>query len=167
MRPSTLDGLREQLSDWREQQAEGGPMAFFAQEVIDGLEGKLSLLLSLIDAFQVSPMGFTLKHPSQDSWGIILPDASQPGRYRWQGFRADGFTGHCTFDTAELCLGDMVDFGLKVPDPGALDRNASTQTWQRGMEMLAVVQACNSGLISWDESCRRREEISSRYPQAA
>lgn len=167
MRPSTVEGLREQLADWKAQQDEGGPLAHFAQEVIEGIERKLSLLNSMIEAFKGDPLGFTLKSRSQDFWGVILPDASDVGRYRWQGFRADGFTGHCTFDTPELCLGDMIDSGLEIPDQGALDRHANTPTWLRGMEMLAVVQACNSGLISWDESCKKREEISARYEQAA
>lgn len=168
MRPSTLEGLRKQLDDWKEHQQGGdGLLKALAQEVIDGLERKISTLISLLDAAQGNLVGLTLKHPTDDRWGMILPDASSPGRFRWQGFRADGFTGHCTFDSPELCLGDMLDSNLEVPDPGALDRLADTSTWKIGSEILGLVQACNAGQISWDEANAQAEAIKRKYQEVA
>jgi len=168
MRPSTLESLQQQREDWiAHQQEDDGLLSIVAQEVIEKLEWKISTLISLLDAAQGDLIGLTLKHPTDERWGMILPDASSPGRYRWQGFRADGFTGHCTFDSAELCLGDMIDSNLEVPDPGALDRLAATSTWKRGSEILSLVHACNAGLISWDEANAQAEVIKQKYQEAA
>lgn len=163
MTPSTLEGLRKQLADWNEIEASKDGFASLAGEVIQRVQGKISLLTSLLEQLDAFGMGFTLKHGSMESWGIILPDASDPGRYRWQGFREDGLTGHCTFDTPQLCLGDMLDDGYEHPDPGALDRLAATPKWARGMEVIAVIQACNCGLISWEEANQRHAQIKARY----
>lgn len=168
MRPSTLESLRQQREEWLcHLREDGGLLGDVAQEIIAKLERRISALASVLDAAQGNLIGLTLKHPTDERWGMILPDASSPGRFRWQGFRADGFTGHCTFDSPELCLGDMIDSNLEVPDPGALDRLAATSKWRRGSEILGLVHACNAGLISWDDANAQAEVIKQKYQEVA
>ena len=164
MRPSTVASLKQSLRDGRQVLLDGGPFAVCAGEVIEKTQAKLFLLEYLVGQLDV---GLTLKHCRRDAWGIILPDASQPGRYRWQAFQRDGFTGHATFDSMEECLGDMVDDGYGAPDPGVLDRLASTIEWRRGMEVVGLIQSCNAGLLSFEDAMRQREEIYARYQAAA
>lgn len=164
MRPSTVESLQTSLREWQQLLHDGGPFAVCAEEVIDKTQAKIFLLEFLVGQLEV---GLTLKHCRRDAWGIILPDASQPGRYRWQAFQSDGFTGHVTFDSMEECLGDLVDDGYGTPDPGALDRVADTVEWRRGMEVVGLIQSCNAGLLSFEDAMRQREEIYARYQAAA
>ncbi|MFC0668589.1 hypothetical protein ACFSKY_23200 [Azotobacter chroococcum] len=163
MRPSTPERLKASLRDWLEMKETGEGLACCADEMIEQIQAKLAVLEQLLGELAAHGMGFTLKHGQHDAWGMICPDASEPGRYRWQAFRRDGFTGHSTFDSSEQCLGDLVDNGYTLPDPGALDRLADTVEWQRGMEVVAVIQACNAGRMSYEDALRAREAIDARY----
>ncbi|WP_137887474.1 hypothetical protein [Pseudomonas sp. 2FE] len=167
MRPSTIESLHESLAMWQEMKETGEGLAFMADEIIEEIQGKISSLEYLLGQLAIHGTGLTLKDSKRDAWGIVLPDASQAGRYRWQAFQRDGFTGHCTHDTPELCVGDMLDDGYTMVDLGALDRLATTVEWQRGMEVVAVIQACNTGLLSFEDAMRKREEIYARYSVAA
>lgn len=163
MQPSTIESLKESLVSWEEMKRDGGPFEVFADEMITEFKGKIHLLEFLIAEFGKFGFGMTLRHETQEMWGIIVPDASHPGKVRWSGFRKDGFTGHSTYETAEQCIGDMLDSGLVMPDQGALDRLSCTLEWARGMEIVDLVQAVNSARISYNEFLEKREEINARY----
>ena len=167
MRPSTPDSLRQSHADWELIKTKGGELAHYAEEMIEVISAKLLLLEFLLDQFKNHGLGMTLKHSKRDAWGIVLPDASEPGRFRWQAFQRDGFTGHSTHETPELCIGEMLDDGYVLLDMGVLDRLAATVEWQRGMEIVAVIQACNAGQMTFEEGTRKHEEILLRYQNAA
>ncbi|WP_047229972.1 hypothetical protein [Pseudomonas brassicacearum] len=167
MRPSTVKSLKDSLANWGEMKEEGGAFAEYADEMIEQFQVKLILLEYLLCQFFIHGIGLTLKHRSREAWGVLVPDASEQGRFRWQAFQSDGFTGHCTHDTPELCIGDMLDDGYALLDMGALDRVSGTAEWKRGMEIVAVIQACNAGQLSFEDAMRKRTEIYSRYAKAA
>lgn len=167
MAPSTFEGLRKSLSEWKAEKESGDGLAVIADEVINTIERKITSLELLMAEFTQHGLGLTVKHHARDTWGVLTEDASDRGRYRWTQFQRDGFTGHCTHDTPERCLGDMVDEGYIVPDEGALDRLCGKPEWQRGTEITAVIQASNAGLISWEEANRRAFEIKLKYPEVA
>jgi len=167
MRPSTLESLQESLSIWKEWVESEAPKCNIASGMVGEIQGKIHLLEYLLGEYRRHGIGLTLKHHERDFWGILLPDATEPNRFRWQGFQRDGFTGHCTYDSAELCIGDMLDSGLCIVDLCALDRLSCTLEWERGMAIVAVIQASNAGLISWDEANQKHAEIVARYGKAA
>ena len=167
MLPSTLDELQNSLVWWREMEETGEGLACIAGELIDGIERKICALKSVIELYRQHGMGLILKHSERDTWGILSEDASDAGRYRWTIFDKDGFSGHCTYDTPVLCLGDMVDFGCVAHDPGALERMSVTEQWRQGSEITAIIQACNAGLISWEEANRRAEIVKAKVEVAA
>lgn len=167
MHPSTVDSLRDSIASWVEMKNEGGPFTEYADEMIEQFQVKLQLLEHLLCQFVIHGLGLTMKHRSRDAWGIVIPDATQQGRFRWQAFQRDGFTGHCTHGTPELCIGDMLDDGYVLVDMGALDRLSATAEWQRGMEVVAVIQACNAGQMSFEDAMRKHKEIYSRYQDVA
>lgn len=167
MVPSTLESLRESLADWLAAKETGEDFACLADELISRTQGKISSLELLFGLFASHGLGLTLKHQDRDAWGVLTEDASEPGRFRWTQFQRDGFTGHCTHDTPELCLGDMLDDGYTVLDQGALDRLCVTREWQRGSQITAIIQACNAGHMSWEEANRRAAEIKQQYQEVA
>lgn len=167
MRPSTVESLKESLATWLEFESSDGGHQALANQMAREIERKIISLESLLDLYTHHGLGLTLKHCRSELWGILAADASEPGRYRWTIFSKDGFQGHSTQDTPELCIGDMLDDGFTIPDMGALERLAGTTEWQRGMEVCAVIQACNAGLLSWQEANNRYAEIDARYRRAA
>lgn len=168
MRPSTPESIQESLEIWnRWLNDPEKPLAREAREIVAELSEKKRLLESLLDELHAFGLGLTLKHKTQQRWGFILPDASEPGRFRWQEFGLDGFTGHHTHDSPAECLGDMVDCGYAHLDEGALARVSSTAQWRKGMEITCVVQAANSGLLTLEQAHTRISEISASYAKEA
>jgi hypothetical protein len=167
MFPSTLENLRESLADWQAEKQAGHGLACVADELMSMIQEKIISLELLHQLYTTHGLGLTLKHRNREAWCVLTEDASAPGRYRWTQFQRDGFTGHCTHDTPELCLGDMMDDGYTVLDQGALERLCGTPEWQRGSEITAIIQACNAGLMSWEEANRKAVEVKQRYQEAA
>lgn len=167
MAPSTLERLKCSVAEWQEMKETGEGFAVLADEQIKAIRGKLFSLEAMIKLFSQVGFGLTMKQRNREAWGILTEDASDPGRYRWTQFQRDGFTGHCTHDTPELCLGDMVDEGYIVPDQGALDRLYGTPEWERGTRITAIIQACNAGLMSWEEANRQASEIKQLFLEVA
>lgn len=75
----------------------------------------------LLEACQGNPVGFELKS-SNGQYALILPDASEPGRYRAQMFDAKGFFGHSTRDSALQVLDELIVDGYIELAPGAMER---------------------------------------------
>lgn len=82
MRPSTPERLKASLRDWLEMKETGEGFACHADEMIEQIQAKLAVLEHLLGELAAHGMGFTLKHCQHDAWGMICPDASEPGRYR-------------------------------------------------------------------------------------
>lgn len=167
MRPPSLESLQESLDHWMEFLTPDGDQArsAYAAEIISEIQGKLVALESLLRLFDVVGLGLTVRHAQHESWGMLLMDATEPGRFRWQEFKAYGFVSHHTYDTPAECLGDMVDSGYLIHDPDALVRLSSTVEWKRGVEVTAVIQAANARLISWVEANQEIEKINTAYRQ--
>ncbi|MGM8936613.1 hypothetical protein ACS8E9_17330 [Pseudomonas neustonica] len=164
MRPSSVEGLKRSIEQWtRDLSSERAAFASLAKEMLESFQADLPVLESLIEQYQAAGLGFTLKHRSMESWGFVLRDATEPGRYRWQEFKAFGFIGHHTHDTPEECVGDMFDSGYITPDPVALDRLSAEPEWHRGMAVTLVIQQMNSRQIAWEEGHRQIENINATY----
>ena len=88
-------------------------------------------------------IGMEVKNAERDQWAFILPDASEPGKFRSQRFDARGFFSHSTQDTEQQVLDELVADGFTEHAPGALDRLSSTPQWTAGMEATAAVQKFN------------------------
>jgi len=109
-------------------------------------------LKQAFEAFDKHGDGTELSTEDGQRHAIFLPDASSPGKYRYQMFDANGFSAHSTHDTPEKAVADAVQSGYHVHNPGILDRLAGTEEWAHGMAISAVMQAHNSGQMSWSEA---------------
>lgn len=122
------------------------------QQIIDARASRIAAVRAI---FAAQGTGTTLRNTAGTAWTIILPDASEPGRWRHQMFDASGFSGHCTRDTADAALLDAIDCGYYRPDPDALDRVSVTPKWAHGTRCNAIRQELNAGLITWTEAVAR------------
>lgn len=58
----------------------------------------------------------------RDAWGIVTPDACNPGRWRVTHYDRGGFSGHLEAPTAQAACFLLWEDGYTIPDPGSLDR---------------------------------------------
>ena len=84
------------------------------------------------------------KHPKHDNHAVVIPDASEPGRWRYSEYDPDGFSSHKTFDSPHEAAAAAGAMGYTEPAPGSLDRLASTERWAQGTRSAKVMQIVNS-----------------------
>ncbi|WP_415913003.1 hypothetical protein [Neptuniibacter sp. QD37_11] len=124
--------------------SECGPLALRAKGRIK-IISKQNILEDVITLTGGEFLGFEMKRPNSEQWAFVLPDASEPGRYRYSEFDADGFYGHQTRDTPEECLKDMImEGGYTHPDKGALNKVQATPRFIEGVIRLAERQRQHS-----------------------
>jgi len=165
MRPQTLESLQESFDRWMAHITDDGDQRRSARaaEITRDILRKKTALESFIYLFGYTGFGLTLKHVENESWAMVLMDASEPGRVRWQEFKPYGFISHQTWDSVEECLSDMIDSGYLRHDPDALERLCVTPQWQEGMEVTSIIQAANNGRLEWIEAIRRIKALKVHY----
>lgn len=104
-----------------------------------------------------------IKKSEKPSWMMILPDASEPGRWRTQSFDEQGFSGHSTFDTFELAIDDAAKNNFTTRDDGALDRIQESPVFQRGIFSTDLVARVNAGKINLTEA----DSLLAKYDETA
>ena len=159
------------LASLRQELAETSPdlpqTIGFLRHVIgthQGLHDKLAAAFAVFDSVGI---GAELANSDGRRFCVILPDASAPGAYRWQGFDKSGFFTHSTHKTAALAVADAADQGYTVAAPGSLDRLAGAPEWARGMAISEVMQAHNAGLMPWAAACDRMRDIHAEHDALA
>ncbi|MGF6440257.1 hypothetical protein [Paraburkholderia youngii] len=105
----------------------------------------------IMSAFGGEPIGVELKHRSCDAWAFVLPDAAGDKAWRIQYFDQDGFGTHTPKDEIADAVEEIIANGYRVLDLGALDREAGTKRWVRGMHRVALMQKHHDGEITWAE----------------
>jgi hypothetical protein len=124
---------------------------------------KLQVLYAELDKVGA---GMIVVNESGDSWALILPDASEPGRFRYSGFRAIGWTTHYTCDTFDEVILEAFQAGYtRVAASDTLDKLSVTTEWIKGCERLAAIQAHQGGELSWIEMLAKFNEIEAKYAQ--
>lgn len=107
--------------------------------------------------------GMVLKQKSAARWGMILPDASEPGKWRIQTFDERGFSGHSTYNTTSEALRAAVQSGFVERDDGALDKLQATPAFQRGNHYLAVISRVNAREITFAEGMREMDAYDTEH----
>lgn len=78
-----------------------------------------------------------------DRHAVVIPDASEPGRWRFSQYDTRGFGGHRTFDSPHEAAGAAAAEGYTEPAPGSLDRMAATDAWAEGTRHARIGQLSN------------------------
>lgn len=105
----------------------------------------------IVYAFLVQGPGLTLK--SRHNYCVILEDATEPGRFRYQSFNQTGFIGHATRDTTdEVLLEAFRDGYREIDTSGALERFVRTAEWEKGSLINDLVRRVNVGELSHEQA---------------
>lgn len=157
----------DRIDRMRARAADRPDLAGFFAHAIGLHEASHARLAAAFAAFDAVGDGTELGTVDGARFCVLLPDASQPGRYRWQGFDARGFYTHSTHATPADAVADAARAGFVVPAPGILDRLAAAPEWARGMAAADVMQRHNAGMLSWPDACAELERIAAPVPVPA
>ncbi len=164
-KPHPLERSAARLAENRERLAEakaGGDassVTFLEDYIIPGNEESHAKLEAAFAAHAKTGDGTELSQADGKRHAILLPDASNPGKYRYQMFDDRGFSGHSTHDTPEEAVADAAKAGYHVHSPGILDKLAGAEEWSHGMAINAIMQAHNSGQIDWRTATDRMNAL--------
>ena len=166
----SLQASRDRIKDYKDSADEAdaaGKDSGFYRHLLSLAEPSHRDLEQVVGHFRKHGDGLQLRHKTQDKWAMLLPDASEHGKYRYQRYDKDGFAGHQAFKDVDGALSELAQDGYHVEDNGSLDRLAATKTWQRGMEVNAVIQASNAKQITWQDANKQIAEIDAKYAEPA
>ena len=102
-------------------------VAKFLNEPRHKAAGKMSATL---EAFTAGHIEF--RQPGGDRHALVVPDASEPGRWRYSVYDPQGFASHSTFDSAHQAAAAAGAEGFTEPAPGSLDRLSMGEAWGQG-----------------------------------
>ena len=167
-KPHPLHESRARLAEYQREHDEavasgdkGG--ADFAKFLLESHGEGHQALESAFAHFDKHGDGLELSHKDGRRHVIFLPDASNPGKYRYQMFDERGMMSHSTHDSPEEAVADAASSGYTEHNPGVLDRLASTETWEEGMAINALIQAHGSGQFDYREMIRRMQEVQAEF----
>ncbi|MEY8688472.1 MAG: hypothetical protein AB9M53_01150 [Leptothrix sp. (in: b-proteobacteria)] len=148
----SADRIAKYRADAAEKRKAGDErMASFYDHVANLDQETHDKLVPAFDAFHKHGDGTELSTDDGRRHVILLPDASNPGKYRHQMFDHRGFMSHSTHDTPEEAVADAARQGFRVHNPGILDKLAGTDEWAHGMAVNALIQAHSSGQMTYAE----------------
>ena len=132
---------------------------------ITGRHKALQALYAELDQFG---LGMIVQNESGDSFALILPDASEPGRFRYSAFRAIGWMTHYTCDTIDEVIREAFQAGFRLVAPrDTLEKMSVTAEWLKGCERLQFITAHNCGELSWNQMLVEFEIIEAKYAAKA
>lgn len=104
--------------------------------------------------------GLTLKHGSMDQWAVLLADASNPGKFRYQQFDASGFIGHVTKSSLDEAALDAFQCGFtELAADDVLVRISATEEWRIGSIRNDLIRKVNCGELTHEEADRQYEAL--------
>jgi len=93
--------------------------------------------------------GFGLTLRSRNAYCVVLEDATEPGRCRYQMFNSSGFIGHLTRDTPEEVLLEAFRDGFRdIESSDVLGQLCGTAEWERGTLINDLIRRVNQGELS-------------------
>lgn len=92
--------------------------------------------------------GGILKQASSERWAFVLPDMTEPGKWRIQYFDARGFSGHGVYNTGDECVDSALASGFTVRDDQALDRVQGLASFWRGNHAADLIRRINCGELT-------------------
>jgi hypothetical protein len=121
---------------------------------------------AIMAKYEGNPSGVEYRQEDGQRWAFVLPDASEPGRFRVQYFDEKGFSGHYAHNDLVSAVEDMVRSGYRVEDIGALDRLSTTNLWAAGIETSDLITRLNMGKIDFKEYATQQQAIARKYALA-
>lgn len=98
--------------------------------------------------------GVQLSNAGGNQFAIFLPDASEPGRFRFSLFDLGGFFNHSTYDSYPEALAGAWEQGYRKRVYNKLESLCVRSEWAKGSHRTALIQQHNLGKIDYKEYLR-------------
>lgn len=96
--------------------------------------------------------GAIVRQDSGERWDFLLPDMTEPGKWRMQYFDVRGFSGHGIYNTIEQLAIAAVAGGFLTRDDDALDRVQELASFQRGNYAADLIRQVNAGELQYADA---------------
>ena len=110
-----------------------------------------------------SGIEFKSEGTGRERYAVVLPDASQAGKWRVSYFDERGFSSHHVEPTRDAAVKSMVSDGFTIESKGTLDELAATREWKLGTDYAEIIDRLNRGLITHDEFMRLQAKLNEDY----
>ena len=162
--PSKLLADIAQLEEWRaevERAVSAGDedQAQFMSMLVESAEDNVEQLRGACTYACQAGYGATLRSKDGRRWATIFPDASHPGKSRYQAFDVNGWICHHTSASIEDAIYEAADDGFVIPDPDAPSRIFSLESFTTGNQVASVLAQLNAGQIDHEQADRLVAEI--------
>ncbi len=140
----------------------------YCDEITERLSVEQACLDQMFAHFDEVGFGAIFSSERNKQWALILPDASQPGKFRYQLFGIHGWISHYTCNTIDEVIFEACEAGCCIPAPAStLDDLATTKDWLWGTERLDVITRLNRGFITSKEAHECFIALEEKYSAAA
>ena len=118
--------------------------------------------------FDETGLGTVFGNEKGDRFALIVPDASVPGKFRYQQFATFGWINHHTCDTLDEVVFECYEAGMRLPAPqDTLDTMAKTLEWAKGTEKLFLITQVNQGKLDWKTANELSDKLDEKYAAMA
>lgn len=113
-------------------------------------------------------LGTVFANDKGDRFALIVPDASAPGKFRYQQFAPFGWINHHTCDSLDEVIFECYEAGMRLPAPqDTLDTMAKTHEWAKGTEKLFLITQVNQGKLDWKTANELSDKLDEKYAALA
>lgn len=106
---------------------------------------------SILNKHDKDLAGVQLSNEAGDRFAVLMPDATEPGRFRVSYFDERGFSGHSTRDSYQTLLDEAFQDGFRKEVTGKLEELSQTERFAEGNELATDIGKVNSGTMTWGE----------------
>ena len=117
--------------------------AEFKAHVAELRDKKETGIQSLKDSNDGNTIGIEAQSTDGKRFAVVLPDASEPGRFRVQNYDKSSFSGHQVYNTEQEALDAMWADGYRKSAQGAMNKLEGTPAWKQGMKFSDQVRIQN------------------------
>ena len=98
--------------------------------------------------------GLILRNERRSMFAMLLPDASTPGSFRYQGFDEQGFFTHVTKSSSEEAVLSAFQDGFRYVEENQnlLNELSQQPRWQRGMQAMTLLNDVSLGKLTLEEA---------------
>ncbi len=147
-----------QTRQWRHlQNTSNSKEPSYQQYLVEQEAQKQKAFCELMAKYDGKPVGIECRSAERKAWAFVCQNltANEPQlKWRIQYFDENGLAGHECHKTFIDAVEELVA-AYPIQDAGALDREADTEAWSRGLRMQELRDLLNRGLICFADFSSR------------
>jgi len=129
----------------------------FKAHVAELREKKETEIQTLKDSNAGNIVGIEAQSTDGKRFAVVLPDASEPGKFRVQNYDKSSFSGHQVYNSEQEALDALWVDGYRTSAQGAMNKLEGTPAWKQGMKFSDQVRIQNEESFAKTKEREARE----------